>query len=136
MGAKKKPILPHEKFYIEQNPDNLSIPDLAKMFNRAEQVVRNIVVKYKTKLGTKKVYNKQVEEVQNELTACPTPAATEQPKTTGIQVQPLMGRASRNGVVEATIMTQAASEAGDEARKANRRPISQILKGSIRKCKE
>ena len=93
--TKKGVLTKYEKFYIEQNPDNLTIHELAKELDRNP----NTVGKYVTK------------KVQTEVTTEPEPP----PKPESPMFQ-LMGRHKRNKQNVATVMTKAASELADATR--------------------
>src|SRR5688572_14567527 len=133
---KKRPIQPHEKYYIEQNPDNLTPDELATMFSRTVQVVRNIIAKHSLKTGKRTVTRKSEPDFnQLSTSAPPLVEVVSQPSPKGINIDPLFAKVKRNGQNIGAIMTKEASEASDEARKQNHKPLSSALKGSIHKCK-
>lgn len=119
-------IKPHEKFYIEHNPDKLSIKELARMFQRPAQTVKNIQLEFKRKQEDESKDAKEepkVEEQKQEVNRV----------TTGPNIGNLMTRHTRNGQVVSTVMTAAASERADDTRKNNRKPFSETLKSAIHK---
>lgn len=89
--------------YIEANFNKLSVGDMAKDLNRTQDVIKKTIVE----LG-----------LENEKTA------EENGHTSnvydGTQTGEFMGRKVRNGQVTTTVMTEAASERLDEARKLKR----------------
>lgn len=95
-----------EKFYIEKNPDNMTLEQMAKKLGRSEKAVS----KYW------EVTEKEVQE-QTEEKPLPDKGA----------VRKLMGHRR-----EATVMTPAASEMADEMRKINKgKKLSDKMKSSI-----
>lgn len=111
-----------EKYYIAQNPENYSTKELAKMFSCTEKTIRTLQKPVKQ-------VTQEVEQVAQEV--------QEEPKTVkptqGINVGDSMGKVSRNGHIIGAVMTPTASMLADEARRSNRKPLSEIMKDCIHK---
>ncbi len=106
-----------EIFYIENNPDSMTIHELAKELDRTPK----IVAKY---YGAPK-------EVSPEEVAAPPPAPIANPEAAMFK---LMGRHERKGQHVATVMTSAASELADATR-TGRLSEKNKLKNAIHKPK-
>jgi hypothetical protein len=88
-----------ELFYIEQNPNNLSIHELANELDRTPRLIaKHYIVK-------EKVESVETTQTQPETIAKPEAAMFK-----------LMGRHERSGKHVATVMTKAASELSDATR--------------------
>lgn len=105
-----------ERFYIRENPEKLSIAELAKKFGRAANTIINIINKFKKE--------PIVEQPVEQLAESPVPQPTG--PVTGPNARRAFGHVRKRGQSLATVMTQAASELGDEAGKLNRRSINDI----------
>jgi hypothetical protein len=105
-----------ELFYIESNPDNMTIHELAKELDRTPKLVA-------------KHYVEKVDSVPEEQPAPPAPVAN--PEAAMFK---LMGRHERKGKHVATVMTSAASELADATR-SGRLSEKNKMKNSIHKPK-
>ena len=94
--AKSGNLTKQEKFYIQQNPDSLTIHQLAKQLDRSPETVA-------------KHYNQPTKPTDTTKEA----VEKESKKT---QMFELMGRHKRGGQNVATVMTPAASELADATR--------------------
>ena len=112
--AKGGKLTDAERFYIEQNPDNLTIKEMADKLDRSLPLVG----KYYRVVEENKAQEppKTAEEVKNES-----------------QMFKLMGRKVRNNQHVATVMTPAASELADAQRP--QRLSSKKLNSAIHKPK-
>ena len=136
MAKELRTFLPHEKFYIEENPDNLSPKELAIMFNRTEQTIRNVQNRFRLKNGEPKRKTRKPKPVENTNETPPPSQTIVEPispnvPSKGPNVGNLMGHHKKNGQVVATIMTEAAAELADEVRKTNKKTMSESLKNSV-----
>lgn len=86
-----------EKFYIQQNPDNLTIHELAKELDRTPRYIAKYYINPEEKKNTEPEKPKDI-------------ANKESPMFT------LMGRHKRGKQNVATVMTKAASELADSTR--------------------
>lgn len=84
-----------EKFYVEQNPEGLTPAELAKDMHKTVTCIKN--------------YLKKVNDV-------PESHVQEPMQKEETRVRKLLGRHKRSGKYVATVMTEAASEAADDAR--------------------
>jgi hypothetical protein len=94
---KKGQLTKYEKFYIQENPDNLTIHELAKELDRTPTIVGKYFMK---------------QQQQTEDTQEPEP----QTKKPEAEMFKLMGRHKRNNQNVATVMTKSASELADATR--------------------
>ena len=104
-GNKRGPLSRSEIYYILQNPDELSIDNLAKELNRSVPQIEGILDKAKDE--EKKEMNKNLKERMGSKTT----TTTTRPETV---TRTLMGRKKRNNQYVATVMTPAASQLGDD----------------------
>jgi hypothetical protein len=108
-----------ELHWIETNPENLSVEDLAKELG----FHKNIIQKYMKIKTIPKAEPKLVPEVRKSI-----------PIDENADIR--LGRRVRNGEVVATIMTPGASEVGDLAREKRGAPnLRDSLKNAIHKPK-
>ena len=122
----KKSIAVAERYYIENNPDGLSTKELATMFGRTEQTVRNIQTKAKK---TKEPKVEAVDNVVEQQQTAPVP-------TGDIDISKAMGKIAyqrQPNTIIGAVMTPTASQLSDEIRGRGQRPLSETLKGSIHK---
>jgi hypothetical protein len=114
MAKKRGPLNAQDLFYIQQNPDGLTAEELADNLNRSMTQIKKVL--------------KDTEEQQTKAAAEPDP----EKKPEGVAkayagkslMQQMMARKKRrpDTKVEATAMTQAASQLGDETRKRSKLP--------------
>lgn len=95
MTYKKGPASDIEIFYIQQNPDSLSVDELANKLCRTPAQVKKILEDVGSQKRSKTTKTRKDEAI----------------------IDNLMGRHKRNGKIVATVMTQAASETADATRK-------------------
>ena len=114
--AKAGKLTKSELFYIQSNPDNMTIHELAKELDRTP----SLVAKY---------YVEKAESFPEEPSAPPAPIANSE-----AAMFKLMGRHERKGKHVATVMTSAASELADATR-SGRLVDKNKMKNSIHKPK-
>ena len=110
-GVKRGALSKSEKFYIAHNPDELGILEMSKELNRSEKQVAEEAVKHEVK-EEKKLANPQKPETMFQ-------------KTMGTHINKITEKPT------ASVMTKAASEHADEARKTNKTGVSSKTSGSI-----
>ncbi len=117
-----------EIFYIKENPDKLSVRELAEKLGRN----RSTVHKHMVKVVKTTVVEEPTKEVVQEEVKSPVKQTTQ---SVGLDAKRAFAHVRKKGHSMATVMTPAASEIGDEAGKHNRRSIHDIpsLKNAIHK---
>ena len=112
--AKRGSMTKYEIFFVKQNPDNLTIHELAKELDRTP----NMIAKYY--IDPEKKQEQQQKAIEENK---PEP-----------QMFALMGRHKRGDQNVATVMTKAASELADATRPIEN--LSQKLKSAIHRPKD
>ena len=124
---KKGPLSKTEKSYISKNHENMTATIMADKMNRSVHMVD----KYIDQLEYEPIHAKRVVQADPAKPASDFSEAQKQDPAPTVDSSSLYVR-DKNKV--ATIMTEAASAAGDESRKRSQMP--QRYKGMIHKIKE
>lgn len=98
--AKRGKLNKVEIHYIESNPENLTVAELAKALDRSEKQVSNHYVEPEAEASGEEVNPGHIAKTKKEPTL----------------MRRLMGRKERNGKPVASVMTPMASELSDERR--------------------
>lgn len=105
----RKKLTEVEQFYVENNPDGLSVKELAKKFNVTEKLIKEVSAAAAPKTEPKPSVKDPVEKKESAI---------------GMK---LIGRHKRNGQSVATVMTKSASELGDSSRKSTPKSLERYV---------
>lgn len=104
----RKKLTEVEQFYVENNPDGLSVKELAKKFNVTEKLIKEVSAAA-PKTEPKQSVKDPVDRKESSI---------------GMK---LIGRHKRNGQSVATVMTKSASELGDSSRKSTPKSLERYV---------